>query len=141
MWLKRKKEVGQIRAFAAKRADATNTMPFLRTYLPIGAVLHTDESSIYQCAKLEFIHQYVTHRYGEYARGAVSTTTIDGFWNLLKRSIRGTYTHVSFSHLNSYVDEHTFRYNNTRSLKDGERFNQWFKTANRRLTYKALINN
>ncbi len=138
--VEKKKEVGQIRAFAAKRADATNTMPFLRSYLPIGAVLHTDESRIYHRAKLEFIHQYVTHRYGEYARGAVSTTTIDGFWNLLKRSIRGTYTHVSFSHLNSYVDEHTFRYN-TRSLKDGERFNQWFKTANKRLTYKALINN
>jgi hypothetical protein len=66
-------------------------------------------------------------------------TTIDGFWNLLKRSIRGTYTHVSFGHLGSYVDEHTFRYN-TRSLKDGERFNQWFKNANTRLTYKTLIN-
>lgn len=115
-------------------------MPFLRTQLQPGTILHTDESKIYHRAKLEFIHHYVTHRYGEYARGAVSTTTIDGFWNILKRSIRDTYTHVSFDHLGSYVDEHTFRYN-TRSLKDGERFNLWLKQANKRLTYKALVNN
>jgi hypothetical protein len=67
----------------------------------------------------------------------VSTTTIDGFWNLMKRSIRGTYTHVSQSHLNKYVDEHTYRYN-TRMMKDSERFNQWFSNCNKTLNYKTL---
>ncbi len=137
--VEKKKEVGQIRAFATKHADATNTMPFLKATLNEGAVLHTDESRIYTRAKWLFIHDSVNHSQGEYARGLVSTTTIDGFWNLMKRSIKGTYTHVSGNHLGRYVDEHTYRYN-TRMLKDGERFNQWFGNCNRRLMYKTLVN-
>jgi len=138
--VEKKKNVGKIRAFATKRADATNTMPFLRDQLQPGAILHTDESKIYHRAKLEFIHEYVTHKYGEFTRGPVSTTTIDGFWNLLKRSIRGTYTHVSLGHLGSYVDEHTYRYN-TRYMTDGQRFIDIFsKLQGKRLTYKNLVN-
>lgn len=102
--VEKKKHIGQIRAFATKHADATNTLPFLKANLNEGAVVHTDESGIYSRAKRTFIHEAVNHSQGEYARGAVSTTTIDGFWNLMKRSIRGTYTHVSSSHLNRYVD-------------------------------------
>lgn len=136
--VEKKKDVGQIRAFATKHTDATIALPFLRAQLKQGATLHTDESRIYHRAKYEFLHESVNHHNGEYARGAVSTTTIDGFWNLMKRSIKGTYTHVSASHLNKYVDEHTFRYN-TRALKDSERFNQWFTGCNRRLLYKSLV--
>ncbi len=136
--VEKKKETGQIRAFATKHADATNTMPFLKANLNEGAVLHTDESRIYNRAKWLFIHESVNHKQGEYARGLVSTTTIDGFWNLMKRSIRGTYTHVSGQHLHSYVDEHTYRYN-TRMLTDSQRFSRWFGSCNRRLLYKHLI--
>lgn len=136
--VEKKKEVGQIRAFATKHADATNTLPFLKESLREGAVLHTDESGIYNRAKYFFMHESVNHSQGEYARLAVSTTTIDGFWNLMKRSIRGTYTHVSGQHLGKYVNEHTYRYN-TRMLKDNERFNQWFNNCNKRLLYKNLI--
>ncbi len=137
--VEKKKDVGQIRAFATKHADATVAMPFLRAQLKQGAVLHTDESRIYHRAKFEFLHESVNHSDDEYARGAVSTTTIDGFWNLMKRSIKGTYTHISAGHLNKYVDEHTYRYN-TRALKDSERFNQWFSGCNKRLLYRALTN-
>ena len=137
--VEKKKNVGQIRAFATQRADATNTMPFLKAQLKTGAMLHTDESRIYHRAKLDFIHESVNHHDGEYARGAVSTTTIDGFWNLMKRSIRGTYTHVSPHHLGKYVNEHTYRYN-TRMLADSERFERWFTSCNRRLMYKMLVN-
>lgn len=137
--VEKKKEVGQIRAFATKAANATNTIPFLRDTLREGAEIHTDESRIYDRAKWYFLHESVNHNQGEYARGTVSTTTIDGFWNLMKRSIKGTYTHVSGQHLNKYVHEHTYRYN-TRMLKDGERFNQWFGSCNRRLMYKTLTN-
>jgi hypothetical protein len=58
-----------------------------------------------------FIHESVNHSEKEYARGAISTTTIDGFWNLFKRSYRGTYTHLSPGHLDRYVKEHTYRWN------------------------------
>ena len=137
--VEKKKHVGQIRAFATKHADATNTLPFLKQNLDEGATLHTDESRIYSRAKRTFIHESVNHSEKEYARGAVSTTTIDGFWNLFKRSYKGTYTHLSPVHLDRYVREHTYRYN-TRMLSDGQRFTEWFANCNGRLMYKSLIN-
>ena len=136
--VEKKKHIGQIRALATKHADATNTLPFLKGNLREGAILHTDESRIYDRAKRTFIHQSVNHNQGEFVRGTVSTTTIDGFWNLMKRSMKGTYTHVSSNHLSRYVDEHTYRYN-TRMLNDGQRFNHWFGNCNRRLLYKTLV--
>ena len=136
--VEKKKNIGQIRAFATKHADATNTIPFLKDNLKVNAVLHTDESHIYHRAKWTFLHESVNHSQGEYARGSVSTTTIDGFWNLMKRSMKGTYTHVSGNHLSRYVDEHTYRYN-TRMLNDSQRFSQWFANCNRRLIYKTLV--
>lgn len=138
--VEKKKHVGQIRAFAAKQAHASNTLPFLRASLREGATLHTDESKIYSRANRTFVHESVNHSEREYARGAVSTTTIDGFWNLFKRSYKGTYTHLSPAHLERYVKEHTYRYN-TRMLTDGERFAEWFTKVNgRRLMYRSLIN-
>lgn len=136
--VEKKKHIGQIRAFATKQADATNTLPFLKANLHEGAILHTDESKIYSRAKRTFIHESVNHSDKEYARGAVSTTTIDGFWNLFKRSYKGTYTHLSPTHLDRYVKEHTYRYN-TRMLNDGQRFTEWFAYFNQRLMYKTLI--
>jgi transposase-like protein len=49
--VEKKKNVGQIRAFATKHADATTTLPFLKENLHAGAILHTDESKIYSRAK------------------------------------------------------------------------------------------
>ncbi len=137
--VEKKKHTGQIRAFATKQADATNTLPFLKQNLEEGATLHTDESKIYSRTKRTFIHESVNHSEKEYARGAISTTTIDGFWNLFKRSYKGTYTHLSPAHLERYVKEHTYRYN-TRMLTDGQRFTEWFANCHGRLMYKALIN-
>lgn len=136
--VEKKKHLGQIRAFATKQADATNIIPFLKENLSEGAILHTDESTIYSRARRTFIHESVNHSEKEYARGAISTTTIDGFWNLFKRSYKGTYTHLSPIHLDRYVKEHTYRYN-TRMLSDGQRFTEWFANCNRRLMYRALV--
>jgi len=47
----------------------------------------------------------------EYARGEVHTNTIEGFWSMLKRSIRGTHIHVSRKHLPKYLGEFEFRWN------------------------------
>ncbi len=46
-----------------------------------------------------------------YVNGNIHTNTIEGFWSQLKRSIDGTYHHVSTEYLNRYVDEYSFRYN------------------------------
>lgn len=56
-------------------------------------------------------HKTVNHSAGEYVRGHVSTTTVDGFWSQLKRGIGGTYIHVSAKHLPKYLAEFSYRWN------------------------------
>jgi transposase-like protein len=59
-----------------------------------------------------YVHKRVNHARRVYVSGAVHTNTIEGFWSLLKRGISGVYHGVSTKHLQSYVDEYVFRYNN-----------------------------
>ena len=54
----------------------------------------------------------VKHRTGEYVRGDVHTNSIENVWSLLKRSIIGSYHQVSAKHLDAYLDELEFRFNN-----------------------------
>jgi transposase-like protein len=57
-------------------------------------------------------HEQVDHHVKEWVRGDVHTNTIESAWSLLKRSIVGSYHHVSVKHLDSYLDEMEWRYNN-----------------------------
>ena len=57
-------------------------------------------------------HETVNHSIEEWARGDVHTNSIEGVWSLLKRSIIGAYHKVSIKHLNAYLDELEWRYNN-----------------------------
>jgi transposase len=54
----------------------------------------------------------VNHSQKVYVSGDVRTNTIEGFWSLVKRGIAGVYHGVSTQHLQSYLDEFAFRYNN-----------------------------
>lgn len=60
-------------------------------------------------------HETVNHSQNEWLRGEVHTNTIEGVWSLLKRSIIGSYHHVSMKHLPAYLDELEWRYNNRRN--------------------------
>ncbi len=67
---------------------------------------------VYQGISQRFEHSVVLHGHGQYVQGEVHTNTLEGFWALLKRGIVGQYHKVSIKHLNSYIDEFCFRYNN-----------------------------
>jgi transposase-like protein len=88
-----------------------------------GATLITDEWSPYQGTR--FAHEVINHAV-EYVNGQVHTNGIENFWSLLKRSLGGTYIAVEPFHLDSYVDEQAFRYNNRATkdnpLTDADRF-------------------
>ena len=51
----------------------------------------------------------------EYARGDVTTNTVEGFFGIFKRGMAGVYQHCGEQHLQRYLDEFTFRYNNRAS--------------------------
>lgn len=58
------------------------------------------------------MHVVINHFEKEYVKGGFHNNTIEGFWSQLKRTIKGTHIHVSRRHLQKYVDEVAFRYEN-----------------------------
>ena len=44
--------------------------------------------------------------------GDVHTNSVEGVWSLLKRSIMGAFHQVSHKHLDRYLEEIEWRYNN-----------------------------
>src|SRR5262249_4158556 len=73
----------------------------------------TDESQLYKrMPKNIKKHEIVNHSEKEYVRGEVHTGTIDGYWGLLKRGVIGTFHRVSIKHLQRYLHEFEFRWNN-----------------------------
>ena len=73
----------------------------------------TDEWAPYQgIADANTRHEMVNHSIEEWVRGDAHTNTVEGVWSLLKRSIMGSYHQVSVKHLNAYLDELEWRFNN-----------------------------
>ena len=86
--------------------------------------LHTDESNLYPAIGTEFAkHETVNHGAKEYARGEVTTNSVEGFFGVFKRGMVGVYQHCGEQHLQRYLEEFTFRYNNRTALEvsDAER--------------------
>ena len=75
--------------------------------------IHTDDCPPYRgLADEDTRHETVNHSIGEYARGDVHTNSVENVWSLLKRSIIGSYHKVSVKHLDAYLDELEWRFNN-----------------------------
>jgi len=86
--------------------------PHVLANIERGSTISSDEWRGYvSIARLGYPHGTVNHAMKEYARGKVHTNTIEGFWSMLKRSIRGTHIHVSRRHLSKYLGEFEFRWN------------------------------
>ena len=80
---------------------------------PKAKAIFTDEWPAYRgIGDADTRHETVNHSIDEYVRGEVHTNTVEGVWSLLKRSIIGAYHHVSIKHLDAYLDELEWRFNN-----------------------------
>ncbi len=75
--------------------------------------IYTDEWEAYRgIADKDTKHETVNHSEEEWVRGDVHTNSMENVWSLLKRSIIGSYHQVSAKHLDAYLDELEFRFNN-----------------------------
>ncbi len=102
-----------------------------------GSNLYADTHSGYQGLSRDYGHQAVDYMV-EYVRGQVHTNSLENFWSLWKRCIKGTHIHLSEKHMLRYLDEETFRYGN-RTLNDAGRFLLAAQSViGRRLTWKQL---
>ena len=102
--------------------------------------LHTDESNLYNNMNAHFTHETVKHTAGEYVRGDVTTNTVESYFSVFKRGMRGTYQHCAEKHLHRYLAEFDFRYNNRIALgtNDQERADNALKgIVGKRLTYRT----
>jgi hypothetical protein len=108
-----------------------------------GSKVYTDGAPVYdRLATKDFVHATVNH-VEEYVRGEVHTQGIENFWSLLKRGLRGTYVAVEPFHLDRYVAEQVFRYNNRATkdnpLNDADRFYlAMSQVGGKRLSYAQL---
>ncbi|MGC4029057.1 MAG: IS1595 family transposase [Steroidobacteraceae bacterium] len=104
------------------------------------AHLMTDSSRLYnKIGKAFASHQKVDHSKDEYVRGNAYTNTIEGFFSVFKRGMKGTYQHCSAAHLNRYLAEFDWRYNHRAALEidDKARFNHALENIEgKRLTYR-----
>ncbi len=74
--------------------------------------LMTDEAPGYKgIADADTTHETVNHKAEEWVRGDVHTNSVEGVWSLFKRSIVGSYHQVSAKHLDAYLDEFEWRFN------------------------------
>jgi transposase-like protein len=133
---------GEKRSFHVASVTAANLRPIMKAQIAKGAALMTDEATIYTRIGKEFAsHHSVNHSANEYARGVVTTNTVESSFALLKRGLHGTFHSVSEKHLQRYATEFDFRWNNRIKLgvDDGQRTrNLLAGIGGKRLTYRRL---
>lgn len=133
----------QVRAFVIPDIKRATLQEKVLSNIKGGSEVITDDFPGYRYALAnKYVHQIIDHSRG-YVDGQVHTNGIENFWSLLKRGLRGTYVAVEPFHLDRYIDEQVFRFNNRGSkdkpVNDGERFELLLsQIAGKRLTYAEV---
>jgi transposase-like protein len=139
----RDRETRQVRARVIPDVNRETLQNEILANVEKKSTVYTDAAQgYYNLARRDFIHDTVNHL-EEYVRGQVHTQGIENFWSLLKRGLKGTYVAVEPFHLDRYVTEQVFRYNNRATkdnpLTDGDRFTlAASQISGKRLTYAEL---
>jgi len=105
------RDTGKARSMPANGLARDEVAQIARANIAKEAKLTTDESRLYSAVGKEYAsHDFVTHGRLEYVRGDVTTNTVEGFFSIFKRGMRGVYQHCSEKHLHRYLAEFDFRY-------------------------------
>lgn len=138
------RSTGQTRSMVVDDMQWRHLREILNDNISHEARILTDESVFYSPTRIYFAdHQTVNHKKGEYVRKSdptVHTNTVEGFFSIFKRGMRGVYQHCGKQHLHRYVAEFDFRYNNRAALgvTDKERADIALKgISGKRLTYRT----
>ena len=115
---------GSVRTFHVKQANKENVTDLVNANVHRESVLMTDESRLYADMKLNYDHRSTKHAGGEYVRYeadlAVHSNTVENYFSVFKRGMRGTYQHCAEKHLHRYLAEFDFRYNRRVALGKGD---------------------
>jgi transposase-like protein len=138
---------GQARSIVVDDLKATTLLPIIQANVAREARIMTDDAGYYINVKDFFAsHDVVRHMRGQYVSKddrTVHTNTIEGFFSVFKRGMKGVYQHCAHNHLNRYLAEFDFRYNNRTKLgvTDNERSEKILRgVVGKRLTYETTAN-
>lgn len=132
---------GSARSFHVGGTSAADLLPIIKANVPHGTAVMTDEAGQYAHLSEHFAsHGFTRHGKGEYVAGDVHTNTVEGFYSVFKRGMKGVYQHCAERHLHRYIAEFDFRYNSRSALgfNDITRANRvLLGVVGKRLTYRA----
>ena len=133
---------GKVRSHHVQLTNVKTLLPILQNQVKPETILMTDEAKQYVKIGREFKeHGVVVHSRKEYVRGSVHTNTIEGFFSIFKRGMKGIYQHCKSNHLKRYLCEFDFRYN-TKDIEDSQRAdNIVLGFVGKRLIYRDSIKN
>ena len=133
---------GPARRYLVDYPKAQTLSPTPRENIAKEATVYTDEAGQYKHLADDFAeHDFVRHSAEEYARGNIHTNTIEGYFSIFKRGMKGVYQHCAKRHLHRYMAEFDFRYSNRKALgiEDNMRAEIALRgIVGKRLTYETI---
>lgn len=131
---------GQSRSFVIDGTSAKHIVPLVLANVAKESRVMTDQWVAYRdLGKVYARHDTVNHNIGEYVRGDAYTNTVEGFFSIFKRGMKGVYQHCREKHLHRYLAEFDFRYSNRERLgcNDTDRAGNALRgIIGKRLTYQ-----
>ena len=131
---------GEARSFHIDKVDAFAIVPVVRQNVEREAAVATDEAKHYAQLKQDYHHVAVNHERYVWKIEEFHTNTVEGYFSIFKRGMKGVYQHCSEKHLHRYLAEFDHRYSNRIALgiDDTERATRALKVAKgKRLTYRT----
>lgn len=129
---------GNVQAKVVDNVGAPALRSEITSSVKAGSIIYSDDYPAYRALDNKYIHVSVNHSEGEYVNGEVHSNTIENYWSLVKRMLKGTYIHVEDFHLDRYLDEQGMRYNMRKETEHNRFAEVVAGTIGRRLTYKEL---
>ena len=131
---------GSARSFHVDSTNIASIIPVVNANVARETAMMTDTASEFRNMKGFASHDMVNHTAEEYVRGHVHTNTVEGYYSIFKRGMKGVYQHCGEKHLHRYLAEFDFRYSNRSALgiEDQDRAGNALKgVVGKRLTYRA----
>jgi len=135
---------GEARSMVIDNLKASTVVPILKQNITGEAKLITDDASHYNyIAPIFPRHSTVRHSANEYVNAddpSIHTNTVEGFFSIFKRGMRGVYQHCAKKHLHRYLAEFDFRYSNriAKGVDDSKRADNLLRSVTgKRLTYQT----
>jgi transposase-like protein len=135
------RSTGRSRSFVIDKANREHILPIVEQNISRESHIMTDDANAYRSRFGDAFlgHYRVNHSAGQYGYGHIHTNTVEGYFSIFKRGMRGVYQWCAEKHLHRYVAEFDFRYSNRVALgcDDQERADRLLRgIVGKRLTYR-----